>query len=106
MSEKEVEDVGPGKCNVTNIHNPSITALSVTKKTTVGANESSAAILICPGGGHRMLCLGHEGVPAELHIYSNAGHGLGYRTASKDAAGDWPIRLREWLVDSSIVPKN
>lgn len=53
--EAEKEDVGPGKCNVTNIHNPSITPYLVAGK------PLSAAILICPGGGHRMLCLGHEG---------------------------------------------
>jgi len=246
MSELEKEEVGPGKCNVTNIHHPSITPyVAISKKPT-------AAILICPGGGHRMLCLGHEGydlgqwfadhgitafvlknrlarepgstytvdehamadtrralrtirsrakewnidssklgvlgfsaggelaalsamdsdngksdasdpierassrpdfqvliypgssnrftvrpgmppvfialgakdrddisigmaqlylkykaagVPAELHIYSNAGHGFGYRIGSQGAAGDWPMRLREWLVDSELIPK-
>jgi len=45
------------------------------------------------------------GVPAELHIYSNAGHGFGYRVGSQGAAGDWPMRLREWLVDSELIPK-
>jgi endo-1,4-beta-xylanase len=247
QKEAEKEDVGPGKCNVTNIHNPSITPyLSKTK-------TPSAAILICPGGGHRMLCLGHEGydlgqwfadhgiaafvlknrlardagstytvdehamadtrralrmirskasdwnvdptklgvlgfsaggelaalaamnsdegdsksndaiermgcrpdfqvliypgssnrftvkkgmppvfialgakdrddiskgmaqlylkykeadVPAELHVYSNAGHGFGYRPGSKGGAGDWPLRLREWMVDSELMPVN
>ena len=43
------------------------------------------------------------GVPAELHIYSNAGHGFGYRAGSQTGAGDWPIRLREWLVDSELL---
>ncbi len=43
------------------------------------------------------------GVPCELHIYSNAGHGFGYRPNTTTAAGDWPIRLREWLVDSEII---
>jgi len=58
MSEQEVEDIGPGKCNVTNIHNPSITPYLADKNDT---KVQTAAILICPGGGHRMLCLGHEG---------------------------------------------
>ena len=245
-NEAEKEEVGPGKCNVTNIHNPSITPYLVTEK------PPRAAILICPGGGHRMLCLGHEGydlgkwfadhgiaafvlknrlardagstytvdehamadtrralrmirskasewnidptklgvlgfsaggelaalaamdsdegnskssdaierlgcrpdfqvliypgssnrftvkkgmppvfialgakdrddiskgmaqlylkykeadVPAELHVYSNAGHGFGYRPGSKGAAGDWPLRLREWMVDRGLMPK-
>lgn len=251
IAEPEKEDVGPGKCNITNIHNPSITPYLVSSKSN-SASKPTAAVLICPGGGHRMLCMGHEGfdlgewfaqhgiaafvlknrlarepgstytvdehamadtrralrmirskakewnidsnkigvlgfsaggelaalaamesdngiadskdpidrvscrpdfqsliypgssnrftvkagmppvfialgakdrddialgmatlylkykaagVPAELHIYSNAGHGFGYRKGSKDAAGDWPIRMREWLVDSGIVER-
>ena len=43
------------------------------------------------------------GVPCELHIYSNAGHGFGYRPNTTSAAGDWPMRLREWLVDSQLL---
>ena len=45
------------------------------------------------------------GVPAELHIYSNAGHGFGFRPDSKTAAGLWPQRLTEWLVDSELLEK-
>ena len=45
------------------------------------------------------------GVPAELHIYSNAGHGFGFRPDSKTAAGLWPQRLTEWLVDSDLLKK-
>jgi endo-1,4-beta-xylanase len=243
-NEPEKEDKGPGKCNVTNIHNPSVTPY-IPK-----SSAPTAAVLICPGGGHRMLCLGHEGydlgewfaehgiaafvlknrlarepgstytvdehamadtrralrliranakewnidtgrvgvlgfsaggelaalaamdsdagnaasadpvermscrpdyqsliypgsssrfqakagmppvfialgakdrddialgmaslylkykaagVPAELHIYSNAGHGFGYRKGSKDAAGDWPLRMLEWMRDSGML---
>ena len=43
------------------------------------------------------------GVPAELHIYSNAGHGFGYRDGATTAAGAWPFRFREWLVDSKLL---
>lgn len=43
------------------------------------------------------------GVPCELHIYSNAGHGFGYRPDAKNAAAQWPLRLREWLVDSKLL---
>ena len=253
MSEEEKEDLGPGKCNVTNIHNPSITPYLLVKKGSSVAVAPTPAILICPGGGHRVLCLGHEGydlgqwfadhgiaafvlknrlareagstytvdehamadtrralrmirskakewnvdgtklgvlgfsaggelaalaamesddgksdandpiermgsrpdfqvliypgssgrftvrkgmppafialgakdrddisigmaqlylkykaegVPAELHVYSNAGHGFGYRTGSTGGAGDWPLRLREWMIDSAIMPKD
>lgn len=245
MDEAEKVDREGGKCNVTNVHQPSITAYLPTEDTATGT-----AMIIAPGGGHRVLCLGHEGdslaewfaergiaafvlryrlareegatytvdehamgdtrrairtvranavhwkinparigilgfsaggelaalaamdydsgsadasdpiervssrpdfqvliypgssnrftvtqgmppafialgakdrpdislgmaklylaykeanVPCELHIYSNAGHGFGYRPNSKDAAGDWPLRLREWLVDSKLM---
>jgi acetyl esterase/lipase len=42
-------------------------------------------------------------VPCELHIYSNAGHGFGFRPGTTTAAGDWPQRLVEWLRDSSLL---
>lgn len=243
--EPEKVDRGPGKCNVTNVHNPSITPYLPAESVATGS-----AIIIAPGGGHRMLCLGHEGdslaewfsqngiaafvlryrlareegsiytvdehamadtrrairmvrahaedwklkadrigvlgfsaggelaalaamdyddgvvtasdpvdrvsckpnfqaliypgsskrfevrkgmppafialgakdrpdisigmaqlylkykeadVPCELHIYSNAGHGFGFRPGTTQAAGDWPLRLREWLVDSKLL---
>jgi endo-1,4-beta-xylanase len=245
MSEPEKADIGPGKCNVTNIHHPSITPYLPEKSKATGT-----AIIIAPGGGHRMLCLGHEGyslgewfaehgiaafvlkyrlareegsnytvdehamadtrrairtvrsqceqwnikpdrigilgfsaggelaalaamnsdagdaknedvverassrpdfqvlvypgsssrfsiskgmppafitlgakdrpdislgmaqlylkykeadVPCELHIYSAAGHGFGYRPDAKNAAAAWPLRLREWLVDAKLL---
>jgi endo-1,4-beta-xylanase len=43
------------------------------------------------------------GVKAELHIYSNVGHGFGYRPGSTGSAGDWPLRFQEWLVDSGFL---
>jgi len=43
------------------------------------------------------------GIPAELHIYSNAKHGFGYRPGTTTAAGDWPFRFREWLADSGLL---
>ena len=43
------------------------------------------------------------GVKAELHIYSNAGHGFGYRPGTTTAAGAWPFRFYEWLVDSGFL---
>jgi len=43
------------------------------------------------------------GVPCELHIYSNAGHGFGYRAEARQAAAHWPFRLREWLIDSQLL---
>lgn len=43
------------------------------------------------------------GVPAELHVYSNAKHGFGYKPGTTNAAGAWPDRLREWLIDSGFL---
>jgi len=245
MNEAVKIDEGPGKCNVSNVHHPSITTFLPDADTATGTS-----IIIAPGGGHRVLCLGHEGdslavwfadhgiaafvlryrlareegskytvdehamadtrrairlvrsradewkvksdrigilgfsaggelaalaamdsdngdpgaadeieragcrpdfqvliypgssgrftvktgmppafialgandrddislgmarlylkykeakVPAELHIYSNAGHGFGFRPESTNAAGEWPQRLREWLIDSNLL---
>jgi endo-1,4-beta-xylanase len=42
-------------------------------------------------------------VPCELHIYSNAGHGFGYRPEATHAAAKWPVRLKEWLADSKLI---
>jgi endo-1,4-beta-xylanase len=45
------------------------------------------------------------GIPAELHIYSNANHGFGFRPERTDAAGRWPERFVEWLRDSGLFEK-
>ncbi len=42
--------------NVCNVHNPTLTPYIP-----VAAKATGTAILICPGGGHSKLCLGHEG---------------------------------------------
>lgn len=41
-------------------------------------------------------------VTAQLHIYSNAGHGFGYRPECTAAAAAWVDRFKEWLVDSGF----
>ena len=43
------------------------------------------------------------GVKAELHIYSNAGHGFGFKPGANTAAGRWPERFTEWLTDSGLL---
>jgi len=43
-------------------------------------------------------------VPAELHLFANAGHGFGYRPNAKpSAAARWPERFTEWLDDSGLL---
>ncbi|WP_231753130.1 alpha/beta hydrolase [Rosistilla carotiformis] len=46
------------------------------------------------------------GVPCEMHVYSNAGHGFGFRPGTTTAAGDWPERLCDWLVDTKLLKRN
>jgi endo-1,4-beta-xylanase len=36
-------------------------------------------------------------VPAELHIFAEAGHGFGVRDANRGAYAKWPDRLTDWL---------
>ena len=43
------------------------------------------------------------GVPVELHIYANAGHGFGMRKSTKGAVADWPQRLTDWLADEGFL---
>lgn len=54
-SEK-VETSKSGERKVTNIHAPSITAFLPSKD-----KANGAAVLVIPGGGHRLLCVDHEG---------------------------------------------
>ena len=45
------------------------------------------------------------GVPAELHIYANVGHGFGMRTTNKGAVTGWPSRVEEWLSDLGFLKR-
>jgi len=45
------------------------------------------------------------GVPAELHIYSSAGHGFGMRASTTEAAiAGWTHRFTEWLHEIKMRP--
>ena len=37
------------------------------------------------------------GVPAELHVYSNLGHGFGLRKTNKGSAASWLERFTDWI---------
>ncbi|MBA2562279.1 MAG: alpha/beta hydrolase [Chitinophagaceae bacterium] len=43
------------------------------------------------------------GVPAEIHIYSGAGHGFGISEKNKGAVAHWPERFMEWLVEIGLM---
>ena len=72
------------------------------------AKETPQAFIVCGYGDRQDISEGmaeaylkfkRAGVPAELHIYSGAGHGFGVRDSNKGAAARWPERLMEWLGD-------
>lgn len=44
-------------------------------------------------------------VPAELHIYSDAGHGFGLRPRNRGAVTGWIARFEEWLNDRGFMKK-
>jgi acetyl esterase/lipase len=44
-------------------------------------------------------------VPAELHIYSNAGHGFGMRENNTGAMSRWIERFADWLGDRGFLKK-
>lgn len=43
------------------------------------------------------LLFKRAGVPVEMHVYSDAGHGFGLRASSQAPSSHWLERLREWL---------
>lgn len=82
-NEPEHVDRAPGRMNVSNVHNPSITPYLPKAE-----NATGAAIIIAPGGGHRVLCLGHEG-PALAQWFADHGIAafvLKYRLAREEGS--------------------
>lgn len=51
------------------------------------------------------LLLKKAGVQAELHVYSDTGHGFGYRESSQAPVNAWPARFAEWLDHSGFLKK-
>lgn len=45
------------------------------------------------------------GVPAELHIYSNGGHGFGLRLNNDKPVSGWIVRFNEWLEDNGFLTR-
>ncbi len=43
------------------------------------------------------MALHRAGVPAELHIFRDGGHGFGIRAAGEKPVGEWPALLSDWL---------
>jgi len=98
---------------VKNIHNPSITVYLPSKEKATGA-----AVLVCPGGGHRLLVYNSEGRDAALYLNSIgvAAFVLKYRLFREDSVYSLQKEVRadvyramrlvrsraaEWNIDTS-----
>lgn len=106
----------PHQRHVSNIHNPSLTVFLPAP-----AKANGAALVICPGGGHRFLSIDHEGydVARWLNDQGVAGFVLKYRLANEagspykvdvDALADVRRAVRlvrsraaEWGVDPARI---
>jgi endo-1,4-beta-xylanase len=77
-------------------------------------SDSPPALIICgyddrvdisEGMANVYLKFRQARVPAELHIYSEAGHGFGMRSRNQGAVSKWPDRLLEWMGDRGLLNK-
>lgn len=105
-----------GEETVTNIHRPSISPYLPSKE-----KANGAAVIVAPGGGHRLLCTTHEGsnVAQWLADHGIAAFVLKYRLASEEgstytvdehAVGDMHRAIRlirsragEWNINPAAV---
>ena len=58
---------------------------------------------IAEGMANVFLKYKQAGVPAEIHIYSGAGHGFGISKSNQGAVSHWPERFMEWLVEIGLI---
>ncbi|MCC9658656.1 alpha/beta hydrolase [Rhodopirellula halodulae] len=58
---------------------------------------------IAVGMAHVYLKYKAANVPCEMHVYSEAGHGFGFREDRNKAALKWPERLEDWLIDRKLL---
>jgi acetyl esterase/lipase len=85
---EKVEVTASGERNVTSVHKPSITPFLP-----ADGKGTGAAVLVMPGGGHRMLCMDHEGANAArlLAEHGVAAFVLKYRLA-REPGSTYTIR--------------
>lgn len=113
---EKVDVSAKGEETVTNIHRPSITPYLPSKE-----KANGAAVIVAPGGGHRLLCTTHEGsnVAQWLADHGIAAFVLKYRLASEEgstytvdehAVGDMHRAIRlvrsragEWNINPAAV---
>ncbi len=60
---------------------------------------------ISKGVAEMYLMYKEAGIPAELHIYANEGHGFGVRKNNQAAVAKWPERVVDWLSATGFIKK-
>jgi endo-1,4-beta-xylanase len=87
-AEEKIEVTRSGERKITSVHKPSITPYLPADSAATGA-----AVLVIPGGGHRMLCMDHEGANAArlLAEHGIAAFVLKYRLA-REPGSTYTIR--------------
>ena len=80
---EKVTTSASGERQVSSIHKPSLTKFLPTKETATGT-----AVLVIPGGGHRVLCIDHEGenVARWLAAHGIAAFVLKHRLSREDGS--------------------
>jgi len=58
---------------------------------------------ISEGAAQLYLKYKEAGIPAELHIYVNVGHGFGMRATDKGDYTEWPRQVQLWLMDMGFA---
>ena len=80
----------------------------------VASKDSPPAFIVCGYGDRPDISEGmaevylkfkKAGVPAELHVYSDAGHGFGLRERNGGAVAKWPERLLDWMDDRGLLAR-
>jgi acetyl esterase/lipase len=75
--------------------------------------DSPPTLLICSVDDRDDIALGvpaiymalrKAGVPVEMHVYGNGGHGWGIRPG-ENAVNHWPDRLVDWMRDRDLLKK-
>ncbi len=77
--------------------------VSITSNTPPGIFIHAGDDRITADGSVQMwLAMRRAGVPSELHVFTNGGHGYGLRP-SEDPVSKWPKLVEDWMKRSEIV---
>jgi endo-1,4-beta-xylanase len=78
------------------------------------SKEMPPAFLLCGENDRQNISQGlpelyiamkKAGAQAELHVYTNVGHGFGVRATTKGTIAQWPQRFYEWMEGRGLLKK-